>query len=329
MIICYYGHNDYRQKQKLVELKAKFLREIDPDENSFELLDGEKITIKEIKNAVDGGTLFAKKRMTIIKNIFQNKDQQLFTAILELFKTKDDFENIIIFSDTHVYTKKGKALKKDDRALTKAEGALLTFFNSLPYTKELSLPDDKQLADEIKTELQKHQLTISAPALAMLIKFTEKNLWKLFNELNKLISYKSSGQIEIEDVKKIMIPPLEENIFLFVDSLGKKDKPTALRLMEDMMKAGEAPEYLITMLFRQFKLILQLKARQEQRVPTAQAAKEAGVHPFVAPKLYEQSRYFSTEQLKEILDQIILGEYQIKTGTNNIANVLSVLIAKL
>ncbi len=74
MIIFLYGADTFRSHRLLQEMKNKFVKDTDHDANSLNVLDGQTTTLKEIGEKINTGSLFVKKRMIIITNVFKNKN---------------------------------------------------------------------------------------------------------------------------------------------------------------------------------------------------------------------------------------------------------------
>ena len=79
------------------------MREVDPIGGSLTELDGASATMEQIGASISPGTLLAKKRMIIIKNLFNNKSQTIFGQMYNYLKNKktdnmsEQTDNIIIF----------------------------------------------------------------------------------------------------------------------------------------------------------------------------------------------------------------------------------------
>ena len=100
MIIFLYGEDTFRSRRKLNELKDKFLRDVDPNGTSLQVVDGEVARIEEIGELVGPASLFSRKRMIVIEHIFNNKDQTIFEELFAYLKNKGIADNIIIFWDS-------------------------------------------------------------------------------------------------------------------------------------------------------------------------------------------------------------------------------------
>ena len=109
MIIFLYGPDTFRSRQKLKEIRQNFQNKVDADSSSISVLDGAKIGIKEIAEQINTGSLFVSKRLVIIEDFFNNKQEKIFTELkeyLEKQKLADLKEgNVLIFIDGELNTK--------------------------------------------------------------------------------------------------------------------------------------------------------------------------------------------------------------------------------
>ena len=86
MIIFLYGEDTFRSRQKLKELKDKFTREADTSGGSIVNLAGESLSVEALSEAVGARSLFARKRMIIIENVFNNKSDKILEKVFDYFK---------------------------------------------------------------------------------------------------------------------------------------------------------------------------------------------------------------------------------------------------
>jgi len=105
MIIFLYGQDTFRSRQKLKELKNKFIKEFDVNQHSLTALDGKTVSLTKINEKISS-SLFAKKRMVVIEDIFLNKDKTILENIYNYFNKKQTPDTIIIFWDSSIKTKK-------------------------------------------------------------------------------------------------------------------------------------------------------------------------------------------------------------------------------
>lgn len=322
MIIFLYGADTFRSHRMLQEMKNKFIHDTDHDANSLGLVDGQSATLKEIGEKINTGSLFVKKRLVVVENIFKNKKTKIFaelTDYLKKFSTGDD--NIIIFIDEELNTK-DKPLKVDAKKL-------FTFLSKQKFVQEFKVLTNLQLLNFIKKEAATYQKEVGASAATYLINLTSGDLWLIAGEIKKLAFYSSGKIITESDVKELCVGAVSEDIFALTDALSARNKTTALQLLEDQYAAGLSDEYLIAMLVRQFKILLQLRTALDTNMSPVEITASLRLHPFVVKKGLSQARNFSAESLKNCLNQLIHLDFSNKNGLSHIKTELMLLISKL
>jgi len=340
MIIFLYGEDTYRSRQKLKELKNKFLRDIDPSGNSLNILDGENINLNKINEIIGASSLFSKKRMIIIERIFSSKSKTIFDELRDYLIKKEpscfaegadsvdkkNQENIIIFWDDIASEGMGK-------------NKLFNFLNKQKYTQEFKKLSNTEIINWIKKEFQAKNGKIKQQAAVLLSSLVGSDLWQLNNEINKLINYKKAqcllgdkvceAEIEKEDVEEFIRGKFDENIFAFTDAISNRNKAQALDLFEKEIEAGVADSYLLHMIIRQFRILMQVRQALDQGATSRKITSYLRLHPFVVQKASTQVRSFSLQVLKKIFSRLVEIDKKIKTGQSDFKTELSLLITKI
>ncbi len=327
MIIFIYGADTFRSRQKLNELKDKFVSEIDINSQSLIVVNGVTTDLKEISEKINTGSLFVKKRMIIIEDIFDNKSEKLFSDLTIFLKKRDeaaksDEDNIIIFRDSDLNNK--------DKKLKKEAQKLFSFLLSQKYVQEFKILSGAQLVDFIKEALKKLNRQIEPAAINTLIARTNNDLWRLNSELHKLaLAISENCTITEAEVKNQVVGTYDENIFSLTDAISTKNKKLALTILEEQYIAGLSEDYILTMLIRQFKIMLQVKSAVAINLSPLQVASELKLHSYVVKKTLTQISSFNLETLKEALNHLISLDFGSKTGQKDLKAELSLFIAKL
>lgn len=346
MIIFIYGEDSFRSARKVKELKNKFLSEVDKSGNSLSMLDGSDADMRKINEKVSTSSLLAKKRMIIIENIFSNKN--ILEEALEYFKNKEESDNIIIFRENILKTKrKGQKidiLKVDssgrEKPLTKKESQFYKFLSSQKFVQEFKTLSNLELSSWIKKEVEEKGGKISLRAVQTMIGLIGDDLWQIDREINKLINYKSGqnpklteggepDHIDVADVEEMVRGNFDENIFALTDAISIRNRAQATKLLEEQYSAGLTDSYLINMIIRQIKILLQIRQALDQGHSSRKIISELHLHPFIVQKGINQVRNFNLETLKRILEKLIEVDYQMKTGRAEAKLLLNLLIGKI
>ncbi len=325
MIIFLHGADTFRSRRKLQELKAKFVKDVDPSSQSLSVIDGQSTDLKNIAAQINTGSLFVKKRLVVIENIFKNKKEKIFGELFEFLKKfakqKNEKDNILIFWD--------EDLKGGMKALKTESKKLFTFLSAQDYTQEFTALSSSQLMGFLKKEAASYDKEISAPAAALLINLTNGDVWSLNQEIKKLSFHATGSQITPEDVKEMVAGSFNEDIFALTDALSARQKNLAIKLLEEQYAAGLSDEYLLAMLTRQFKILLQLRTAIDYKMTPLEMPTKLKLHPFVVKKGLIAARNFTTPLLKSYLNQLIDLDARNKKGLADIRTELTLLISGL
>lgn len=87
-----------------------------------------------------------------------------------------------------------------------------------------------------------------------------------------------------------------------------------MRSLQELLAGGANELYILTMIARQFRLILGAKDLADRGASEARLAQELHVPPFVARKLLSQARHFQADELETIHRRVLEMDRAIKTG---------------
>jgi DNA polymerase-3 subunit delta len=333
MIIFLYGEDTFRSRQKLTELKEKFKREVDPQGNSLVCLEGETVSLEEINEAVAAPSLFTKRRMIVIDKIYSAKSKKVRDAVLDYFKKKKkvgkdkDKDNIVIFWDEIAHEEK----KKDE---------LFKFLSKQEYVQEFKPLSNTESTNWIKATVKERDGAIRGQAAVHLSSLFGSDLWQINHEINKLISYKRGqkpelvegaqvAQIEVSDVDELCRGTSDENIFALTDAISNRNKAQALKLFEQELNSGVTESYLLYMITRQFKIMLQVREALDEGLTPRKITNKLKLHPFVVQKSISQVRKFNQVGLKAFFKKLVDVDRLLKSGQADFRSALSLLIAAI
>jgi DNA polymerase-3 subunit delta len=224
--------------------------------------------------------------------------------------------------------------------LPKDKNELYKYLTKQKYVQHFKLLSNTEVINWAKKEVEARGGKISQQAVRELTSLLGSDLWQINNEIDKLLSYKlgkeeklvaggEPAMIEFEDVKTLVRGSFDENIFALTDAIGNGNKSLAIKLFDEQVEAGLTDSYLITMIIRQFKIIMQIKEALEQGNTSRKIINLLKLHPFVVQKGIGQARNFSQPIVKNILNQLIEIDASMKTGKGETKVMLNILMARL
>jgi DNA polymerase-3 subunit delta len=201
-----------------------------------------------------------------------------------------------------------------------------------PQAKVMSFPllRNERLRQWIKQGVAEQGATISPEAVDLLAKLVGGNLWVMSSEINKLVSFASGRRIEVEDINSVVSSAQETSVFAMVDAILDSKAGVAEQLLEELLGRGASTAYLLAMLSRQVRLVVQAGVLRRQRRPDVEIQDRLGLtSEFALRKTLDQAQRYPLGRLREVYDKLLETDLAIKTGKYEGGLALNLLIAEL
>lgn len=310
MILFFYGQDSYRLSQQVKKLKEKFISASLGDTN-LAVLDSKKLTYDEYIRQILAMPFLSKTRLVIVENILSEGKKELQEQIGEAL-SKVPETTVLLFTET-------------------APDKRLSLYKKLVKVDKVQefLPlEEIQIKRWIKSETEERGGSIDTEAVNLLFSYIGPDLWRLTNEIDKLITY--NKRLTTETIELLVQSQAEKDIFRLVDALGQKNLKKALNETNKLLRAGENEIYIFSMMCYGFRNLIIIKDLQE-RLHTSNSwtiQKEAGLNPYVIQKTIAQSNNFDFLELKKHYDTLLDFDHRLKTGRIEGKAALSILVAK-
>jgi len=314
MIIFLYGEDSYRSRQKLKEIIDRYekTRKTGLSLKLIDCLKKESSPFNDLKSEVRQATMFKEKKLIVINSPFSSAAFE--EKFLKEGKNFADSEDILV-----LYEEKS----------VRQNSVLLRFLKKIAKCQEFKFLTGEKLRIWVKDEIGRYKSRADIKAIDKLIEYVGNDLWRMENEIKKLVSFGRNRTLKREDVDLLVRAKVETDIFKTIDAIAERNKPLALNLLRKHIEKGDSPLYLLAMINYQFRNILMIKDLIERRFPFNLIAKKSGLHAFVAKKSYFLAQKFSLEQLKKIYQKIFKVDLDIKTGKIEPEIALDLLIAEI
>ncbi|MBN1317990.1 MAG: DNA polymerase III subunit delta [Anaerolineales bacterium] len=316
----FHGEDTFTQKETLADL----IDRLDDDPSMVELntstFDGRSIKLSELIHTCKSLPFLAKRRLVVVEGLLERlggKDRKEDRAVLL------DYLPQLPPSTRLVFMEKKHLSNKNPFIQAAAE-------STFGYVKAFNQLQGQALNRWIDQRVTSLGGSIQPQAITMLAAEIGNDLFQLDSEIAKLVSYTALKRpIQTTDVELLTPFSGMTNIFELVDSIGQQNGDKAARLTRDMLESGHDPHYLLSMIIRQFRLLIQVKEKLGQRLGPSDVAREVGIHPFVANKLSQQSTNLSQSRLEDIYRQLLETDLAIKTGQIEPVTAIDLLVAEL
>ncbi|RMD59692.1 DNA polymerase III subunit delta [Candidatus Parcubacteria bacterium] len=327
MIFFVYGTDTFRLQQKLAEIINKFKSQVDPEGESVTIVNGDKLTPEEFKRLVGTVSLFHRRRLIVIKDVFATKNNLLLEQIslyLEKHPHNDPQSNIIAFSATHPPKTTAKSAQKLWQTLKQQK-----------YSWEFQPLKGQELLQWVQQTTQRQGGDISLANASLLVSLTDNDLWRLSQEITKLINYeqgkRGAEQVEISanSIKQLVTNQLEASIFALTEALASRNKKAAAKILSEQLQSGVSLDYILSMLLWQFRQLIKIRQALNNGWNTKEISAKLKIKYFVAQKGVVQVRHFNLIALRTIFQKLVAINRQTRANRQNSYVLLSLLIAKI
>ena len=329
MLYILLGQDDFSRRQWLDEMKEGMGDQALLEANTA-TFDGQQMTLEQLRSVCETVPFLGEKRLVIVD------------GLLGRFEAKTKFNRRKKVGPASNHQNEYKALAAgigqlpdsivlvliDDKV--KSSNPLLRELSAKAEVKSFPLLNDTELRQWIKKRVSMEGGSISATAVNLLAKLVGSNLWAMANEISKLVLFSSGRRIEEEDINMVVSYVQEANVFTMVDAILDVKSGLAQQLLQQLLQGGAAPAYLLAMLSRQVRMIVQVKELERQGKPKVEIQDKLGLtKEFAWHKTSEQAGKYPWARLKEVYHRLLEADLSIKTGKYGGELALNLLIAEL
>ena len=181
------------------------------------------------------------------------------------------------------------------------------------YAADFTMPKENELVSWVSGYFKKNNKEISSATASYFIKNVIHDMNIMLFEMDKLVAY-CDKEVTLGDIDILTTKSTETKIFNMLKAVGQKNLSQALIIYNNMIQAKTEPLMILTMLARQFRLILRTKALAGQDRTVDQIAKQLSVQSFVVRECLQQARNFKYKTLIDALKECLDVDINIKTG---------------
>lgn len=291
-----YGEEDYLVKQYTELLKSNIADGINAMMNT-DVFEGSDSNINKMIAAGDTAPFFSDYRLVVVSDsgLFKDGRKSDTAEMAEAIKNLPE-DCVYLFTNEKVDKRNAlyKAVKKSG------------------YCCEINYRDIKELTDWVK---KKSDNRLDNGTANYFIKNIGNSMKHLAVELDKLLAYAGDKKVTAADIDIACTKSAEVNIFNMVGAIGNKNTEKALEIYNNMIFEGEEPIGILSMIARQFRMILQCKYLQNKRNFNArQIAAELKLREFVVSNCLNQAKNFKLTALMKAIEDCAQCDSNIKAG---------------
>ncbi len=316
MIIFLYGSDTFRSRQKLEEIKKKFLSKDGNASLNFSSFVGDKAAFDEFAGAVRSSPFLSDKRLIIAELFLQKKSAMPEKDLLTIIESLPETTVLVFWEGEIAARERGKIFKR---------------LQDEKYAEEFLPLTGGKLLEWIKKEAALFGVGIESAAARVLSEGVGGDLWRLNKELGKLASYAKSFKeksISAQAVRELVDFEPEEKLFPLMDAILARDARNSLTLLKNEIARGEPPLIILSLLARQTRIAISVKDSLTRGERLASVASLLKVPPFVIEKTARVLGQVSLDKLKSFHAAIAAADSGIKTGARGDEAALELLVLR-
>ncbi len=269
--------------------------------DDVEVIDYNDTNLVEIVHLCSYTSLFDDHKKLLVKNCsFLDAKSKDDIEILEKYIENPNplTEVIFLFNDKVDERKKVIKLLKDK--------------NSFIYVKPLGYKDiNAKLIAKAKSEGYK-----LSESNASYITFASLSNYDIaIMQLEKvMLYYNEACEIKKIDLENLVSQSLDDNNFKFVDAVIKRDVKSAMQLIKDFKLFKIEPIVLISLLAREYRLMLFAKYLQDKGYSNSDIAKKLGLLDWQLDKTINNSYHYVSKDLEDKLLELLDLDYKLKSN---------------
>lgn len=322
MIAVFYGKDDFSAHEALGALR----RELEVEgllPESIDRVEGESARPDELLAACRTLPFLSPKRLVIVRGLLGRFEMRgrgrggakalgPWAAFAEGLRSLPE-TTVLVFIDGDVG----------------ASNPLLKALRPPAGVREFKRLPQAQLAGWIIERAAGHGVALEARAVATLAALVGPDLGLLDSELQKLAVYANGERVTEADVRSLVSAAREPSVFAMADAVVEGRTRDAADLVQRLLVDGEAPQYLLAMIARQYRLLLRTRDALDRGVRAPEIGARLQVQGFVAQRLLQQAPAYFIEALRRAYRRVLEADLSIKRGIYDEETALQLLVQEL
>jgi len=327
MFYILYGHDDFSLNQTMERIKAD-LGDRDMVETNTTRLEGQQLTLSELRNKCDTAPFLSSYRLVIVDGLLGRFEMNQGKRRSGKGKSRNGLGE---WGDLASYIEQmpeTTVLVLVDEEVN-GHNPLLKRLSPLAQVGTFPLLRGKDLKVWVRRRVKEEDADITPQAVNLLAELIGGDLWAMDGEIQKLLLYSQGRPVSEDDVRQLVSHVQEASIFALVDAVAEGRTESAQRILHRLYDEGVAPIYILTMITRQFRLISQAidlrKGLSRLQIQDSLGLKSS----YSLDKTLSQAKLYDFEGVKQAYDKLLETDLAIKTGKYSGKLALELLVTEL
>ena len=295
-VYLFFGPSEFRRERVLTRIRETFIPEEARDFN-LHIFHGDRVDPVDVVDQARSLPFMASHRLIIVR-----KTDDIATGALEAFIP---YVESPVESTCLIFVAANADFRKKFFRTLREMGCAVDF-------RDLY---ERQVPAWIRKTAQEMGFTMELRACEYLQQLAGTNLMELHSELEKLSLRYGKGPVGPEQVKEVAIHSRIYTIFEFVDLFSYRECGKTLAVLNRFIQEEGKEGILRTLGMLNRQIVLLARAKTTASAGTGAMHRTLGVPPFVAKKLAEQEKRWSTHDLERAVHLLHEADGLLKSGS--------------
>jgi len=310
--VYYFFGEDYYLLQNVLDSISKVVSPFITSDFDKETFYGDKKQIGEVLEFATAFPFGSERKLIIFKQVEKVKD---IKPLVDYAASPADFTVLVLIHNgtiSNLSTEPYKTLGK---------------YNFIFEAKELK---GKNLHKWLVSHVEKKGKSILQENAQLLIDISGESRSILENQIEKIITFMSEEKvISFNHIQALSSRLKQFSIFDLQNAIGKKEKDNAINVAFNLLENSAEPIFIVAMLTRYFTGVSRVTELTKEDIPSQQAARIVGTHPFYYKDYQQARRLYSDTDLANVFRALLHADLSIKTTSADGKNIVTILISEI
>ncbi len=316
-LYVFYGEEDYLREYYLESMRKSLLTG-GLDAFNYHLLDGERLELQALSDAVSALPMMSARSMVVVRDydLFKG-DAQKREQLAGLLSDLPEYVCLVFVFDVVEY-KPGQEQKV--RQAVQKNGLLVEF----------SRQSQSDLSAWIRRRFAALGKKIDPTVCEYLLFLCDGTMNSLIPEIEKVAAYCTRDQVTKADLDAVVTPVLDAVLFDMTDAIGEKNFTKAVTLLRDLFALKYDPTPLLGAVGRQLRQLYSAKLLSRERGGERQLMELWGMRSaYPAQRLMRSARGFSLDWCRKAVSLCEETDRKLKSVPGDRNQMLELMLLEL
>ena len=314
MIYIFHGEDTYSLFKGTATIEEQFGNRFSVN-GSVLRLDLKEESFERLQNAIATAPFFGGNRLVILRNFFEKFSPKIVSKVSSQIQKTDANSNLVEQVKQLLVSKPEFTTVIIESPVSQMKNHLFEEFASIAEIRHFPELSESELQRWVVDYVNQRSGKITIDAASTLSNMVGVDLWRLSNELDKLLLLCQDKAIDATSIREAVVFTRDVNIFAILDAFFTGDHLKAIRLLNEILGAGSNYSYVLSMISRQVRLLLLAKEASGLSMGLREARSHLGIgNDFVLKKTLKQARGYHKSDLVAFYGRLRDFDLTVKTG---------------